>query len=68
MGIAETTTKELKQGPDGINIEPMPNPKPIHVVRVTVTTPGQDGKNSSTQEYGFIRNANLHPEALLETE
>ncbi len=64
MGIAETTTKIF----DRSNIAEMPNPKPIHVVRVTVTTPGQDGKNSSTQEYGFIRNANLHPEAIIGRE
>ena len=32
-------TKELKQGPDGINIEPWPNPKPLSVERVNVRTP-----------------------------
>jgi hypothetical protein len=58
-------TKELKQGPDGINIEPWPNPKPLSVERVSVTTPGQDGKNNGSKETGFIRNANVHPDALL---
>jgi hypothetical protein len=47
-----------------LNIEPMPNPKPIHVQRVSVTTLGQDGKNTGAGEYGFIRNSNLHPDAL----
>jgi hypothetical protein len=51
-----------------LNLEPMPNPKPLHVERVRVTTPGQDGKNSNTSEYGFIHNVNLHPSAIAERE
>ena len=52
---------------DRSNIAEMPNPKPLHVQRVRVTTPGQDGKRGET-EYGFIRNDNLHPSAIAERE
>lgn len=62
--MIETTTILL----DRSNIQDMPNPKPIHVERVRVTTPGQDGKTGKTQEYGFIRNVNLHPLAHTERE
>jgi hypothetical protein len=60
MEIQETT-KRL----DRSNIAEMPNPKPIHVEKVAVTTPGQDGKNGNTTEYGYITNANLSPDALI---
>jgi hypothetical protein len=60
MNIAVETTKIF----DRSNIAEMPNPKPISVERVAVTTPGQDGKNSGAPEYGFVRNASLHPEAF----
>lgn len=63
MGIKKNTKTF-----DRSNIAEMPNPKPIHVERVAVTTPGQDGKNSNTKEYGYIRNSNLHPDALKERE
>ena len=43
----------------------MTAPKPIHVEKVAVTTPGQDGKNGNTTEYGYITNANLSPDALI---
>jgi hypothetical protein len=60
----EETTKILKQGPEGINIEPMPNPKPLAVERVTVRI--QSGSTESfSQGEGFIRNAKLSPDALL---
>ena len=62
--MIETTTNLL----DRSNIAEMPNPKPIHVQRVRVTTPGQDGKSGHEQEYGFIRNDNLHPLAHAEGE
>lgn len=59
-------TKELKQGPDGINIEPWPNPKPLSVERVNVRTPKGDGTDTAVPSTeGFIRNAKLHPDALL---
>jgi len=59
-------TKELKQGPDGINIEPWPNPKPLSVERVKVSICEGEGSDSSfPSTEGFIRNAKLHPEALL---
>jgi hypothetical protein len=51
---------------DRSNIQDMPNPKPIHVQRVRVTTPGQDGKSGNSPEYGYIRNDNLSPDALTE--
>ena len=50
-----------------LNIAPMPNPKPLSVERVTVRISmgeGNTGQHSQT-ETGFIRNASLHPEALL---
>jgi hypothetical protein len=62
MGLNETITKLF----DRSNIAEMPNPKAIHVERVAVTTPGQDGKNGTSVEFGFIRNSNLHPDALTE--
>jgi hypothetical protein len=59
-------TKELKQGPDGINIEPWPNPKPLSVERVSVNSLKGDGTDTSfPSTEGFIRNAKLHPDALL---
>ena len=59
-------TKELKQGPDGINIEPWPNPKPLSVERVKVSICKGEGSDSSfPSTEGFIRNAKLHPETLL---
>ena len=58
-------TKELKQGPDGINIEPWPNPKPLSVERVKVSICKGEGSDSAfPSTEGFIRNANLHPDAL----
>ena len=62
MGLNETITKLF----DRSNIAEMPNPKAIHVERVAVTTPGQDGKNNGTQEIGFIRNSSVHPSAIIE--
>ena len=49
---------------DRSNIAEWPNPKPLSTERVSVTTPGQDGKNNGSKETGFIRNANVHPAAL----
>ena len=48
------------------NIEPMPNPKPLKVQRVRVSTKpdGTDASNLHTLEYGFIRNTNLDPSAI----
>jgi hypothetical protein len=44
-----------------LNIQPMPNPKML-----SVSTLGQDGKNGNTSDYGFIRNASVHPSAIAE--
>ena len=40
-----------------LNIEPMPNPKPLAVerVRVNVSPDGKDASNLHGQQYGFIR-------------
>jgi hypothetical protein len=67
LSAKEQRALKLKQA-EKAGIAEMPNPKPIHVQRVRVTTPGQDGKTSHEPEYGFIRNDNLHPEAHAERE
>ena len=57
----------MKLNFSNLNIAPMPNPKPLSVERVTVRISmgeGNTGQHSQT-ETGFIRNASLHPEALL---
>ena len=47
-----------------LNIAPSPNPKHLTVERVTVRI--QSGSTESfSQGEGFIRNAKLHPDALL---
>ena len=46
-----------------LNLAPMPNPKPLRVERVTVAV-GAEGKQGQP-EVGYIRNANLHPEAVI---
>jgi hypothetical protein len=48
-------------GPDGLNIEPAPNPKPIHVERVELYQI-VDGRRILTG-VAFIRNANLDSHA-----
>jgi hypothetical protein len=50
-----------------LNIAPMPNPKPISVERVTVRIAKGEGhtEQHSQTESGLIRNASLHPDALL---
>ena len=51
---------------DRSNVQEWPNPKPLSVERVNVRTPKGDGTDSSfPSTEGFIRNAKLHPEALL---
>ena len=50
---------------NNLNIQPMPNPKPLSVERVNVSTPGQDGKNNGATETGFIRNSSVHPSAII---
>lgn len=49
-----------------LNIEPSPNPKPLHAERVTVRISKGEGRTEehSQTETGYIRNANLHPSAL----
>jgi hypothetical protein len=50
-----------------LNIAPSPNPKHLTVERVSVRVSKGEGntENHSQTETGFIRNASLHPEALL---
>ena len=51
-----------------LNIAPSPNPKGIHVERVRVRMERVDDKGTITYgnwEDGFVRNANLHPEAVI---
>jgi hypothetical protein len=45
------------------NIEPMPNPKPLRVERVS-TSIGKSDNDAPTIVTGFVRNANLHPSAI----
>ena len=50
-----------------LNIAPSPTPKPISAERVTVRIAQGEGRTEqhSQVESGFIRNAKLHPDALL---
>lgn len=50
-----------------LNIAPSPNPKHLTVERVSVRVSKGEGntENHSQTESGFIRNAKLHPDALL---
>ena len=50
-----------------LNIAPMPNPKALSVERVAVRIAQGEGRTEqhSQVESGFIRNAKLHPDALL---
>ena len=49
-----------------LNIEPSPNPKPLHVERVTLCISKGEGNTEqhSQVETGFIRNACIHPGAI----
>ena len=49
-----------------LNSAPYPNPKPLTVERVSVRISKGEGntENHSQVEIGFIRNTNLHPDAL----
>jgi hypothetical protein len=59
--------RDFQDGPDHLNIEPMPNPKPLTTERVNVK-PDHTEAGGAPAEYGFIRNAQLHPAALTERE
>ncbi len=43
-----------------LNLEPMPNPKPLRVQRVNVEVESVEGKIVSSGQ-GRITNANVHP-------
>ena len=45
-----------------LNIEPMPNPKPMTVERVCVK-PDHTDNSGAPAEYGFIRNSRVDPVA-----
>ncbi len=49
-----------------LNIEPMPNPKPLKVLRVSVEMGKSETAAPSvgSSPYGFVRNANVHPAAI----
>jgi hypothetical protein len=51
---------------DFSNIQPTPNPNPIHVERVAVEMEKSEkaAPAGTTIHYGFVRNANLDPVAL----
>ncbi len=52
---------------NNLNIQPMPNPKPLKVQRVDVRISHVDENGNAlrhTDSTGFIRNANVHPAAL----
>jgi hypothetical protein len=46
-----------------LNIEPMPNPKPLKVQRVTVEM--DHTEKTVGNPYGFITNASVHPAAVI---
>jgi hypothetical protein len=48
-----------------LNIQPMPNPKPLSVERVIVKA-DHTNQGGAGAEYGFIRNASVHPSAIAE--
>ena len=56
----------MKPDFNNLNIEPMPNPKPLSVERVSVRMEHTDDNGKTTYgpvESGYVRNANLHPAA-----
>ncbi len=48
-----------------LNIEPMPNPKPLKVQRVSVSMDHTEKAAPGGSNVGFITNTNLHPAALI---
>jgi hypothetical protein len=63
MNITDTT-KML----DRSNIAEMPNPKGLSVERVSVSMEHTDDKGTTSygpEERGFVRNASIHPEAVI---
>jgi hypothetical protein len=61
-----SSTLEATKLLDRSNIAEWPNPKPLPVERVSVRTPKGDGTDAAfPSTEGFVRNANLHPDALL---
>jgi hypothetical protein len=62
------TFRNFTPGPEGMNIEPTPNPKPLRVQRVAVSMDKSEvaAPTKTTSPYGFIRNTALDPAALTE--
>ena len=54
----------MKYDFQNLNIEPLPNPKPLHVQRVSVSVVSAEGKTSSSGD-GRIINACVHPASLI---
>jgi hypothetical protein len=50
----------MKYDFQNLNLEPMPNPKPLRVQRVNVEVESVEGKIVSSGQ-GRITNANVHP-------
>jgi hypothetical protein len=48
-----------------LNIEPMPNPKPLKVQRVMVEMDHPEKTATVGNPYGFINNACVHPVAAV---
>ncbi len=50
-----------------LNIEPMPNPKTLKVLRVSVRMGKSEtaAPSAGSSPYGFVRNANVHPAAII---
>jgi hypothetical protein len=48
-----------------LNVEPMPNPKPLTVERVSVSMDKSEAAAPAgkTSPYGYIRNVSIHPSA-----
>lgn len=47
-----------------LNIQPYPNPKPLRVQKVFVEVQSEDGKTFASGD-GYIRNAEVHPSAVI---
>ncbi len=55
----------MKYNFQDLNLAPMPNPKPIKVLRVRVEMEHTEKAAPGGSSYGFITNANVHPAALI---
>jgi hypothetical protein len=54
----------MKYDFQNLNIEPMPNPKPLRVERIIILRTTDDGR-PTLHEQGIVRNVTLHPYAII---